>query len=294
MKFRKLGRTGLKVSEIGLGTEYLFRQPKKTVISVLDEAIKNGINYFDIVFNVSNYIDNISIALKDCRDDIILTCHLGTLDEDGRVRRSRNIKECEQSFLNTISKFGKDYIDIVNLQFVKEKEYESIIAQGGLLDLAKKLQEEGKARFIGISTHNASIGQKAVKSCYFDMVMNQVNFVNNGMTEREELLKNCREQNIGFIAIKPFAGGKLLQRNRTVAVAKYQSGGISLKKKMPKDITPIKCLSYVLSQPGVSTTLPGVKDVEELKEVLAYINASNEEKDYSAIIKEFEVINIQK
>ncbi|UCC19065.1 MAG: aldo/keto reductase, partial [Promethearchaeota archaeon] len=288
---RTLGRTGLKVSEIGLGTEYLFRQARKIVISVLQEAINNGINYFDIVFNVSNYIDNISTVLKDYRDDIIITCHLGSVDEDGRVRRSRNIDECEQTFLDTLSKFGKDYIDIVNLQFVKEREYESIISPRGLFDLAKKLQEEGKVKFIGLSTHSASIGQKAVRSGNFDVIMNQINFVNDGINEREELLKSCKGKNIGFIAIKPFAGGKLLQRNRTVTVAKYQSGGISLKKKMPKDISPIKCLNYVLSQHGVSTTIPGVKDTEELKEILAYFDASYEEKDFSAIINEFENIH---
>jgi len=289
MKFRILGRTELKVSEIGLGTEYLFRQPKNTVISVIFEAIKNGINYFDIVFNVSDYIDNISTAINDYRDEIILTCHLGSVDEDGKVRRTRNTEECERTFLNTLSKFGKGYIDIVNLQFVKVKDYESIMAPGGLLDLAKKLQKEGKARFIGISTHNVSIGQKAVKSGHFDMIMNQINFVNNGMTGRKAFLETCRKENIGLVAIKPFAGGKLLQRNRTVSIAKYQSGGISLKKKISWDITPIKCLSYTLSQTGVSTTIPGVKNVQELKENLAYLDASEEEKDFTNILNEFKI-----
>ncbi|MEE9379216.1 MAG: aldo/keto reductase [Candidatus Lokiarchaeia archaeon] len=289
MKFRKLGKTGLDISEIGLGTEYLFRQPKNTVISVIYEAIKNGINYFDIVFNVSDYIDNISTAINDYRDEIILTCHLGSVDEDGKVRRTRNTEECERTFLNTLSKFGKGYIDIVNLQFVKVKEYDSIIAPGGLLDLAKKLQKEGKAKFIGLSTHNTTIGQKAAISGHFDMIMNQINIVNNGMTEKEDFLETCRKENIGLVAIKPFAGGKLLQRNRTVSIAKYQSGGISLKKKIPQDITPIKCLSYTLSQTGVSTTIPGVKNVQELKENLAYLDASEEEKDFTNILNEFKI-----
>lgn len=161
MKMRKLGRTGLLVSEIGLGTEYLYRLPKKTVFSVIQEAIKNEINYFDIVFNVANYIDNISSAIKENKNDIILTCHLGSIDQEGKVRRTRNIEDCEKTILKTIKKFGKGYIDIINLQFVKEKEYEIIIAPGGLLDLAKKLREEGKANFIGMSTHNISIGIKA-------------------------------------------------------------------------------------------------------------------------------------
>ena len=286
---RKLGRTGLLVSEIGLGTEYLYRLPKKTVFSVIQEAIKNEINYFDIVFNIANYIDNISSAIKENKNDIILTCHLGSIDQEGKVRRTRNIEDCEKTILKTIKKFGKGYIDIINLQFVKEKEYEIIIAPGGLLDLAKKLREEGKANFIGMSTHNISIGIKAAHSGHFDMIMNQINIVNHGMVGREVLLDTCRNENVGFVAIKPFAGGKLLQKNRTVNIAKYQSGGINLKKKIPWDITPAKCLNYTLSQMGVSTTIPGVKNVEELKESLAYIIASDEEKDFSSIVKEFKI-----
>ncbi len=287
MKFRILGRTGLKVSEIGLGTEYLFSQPKETVSSVISEAIKNGINYFDIVFNVSKYVENISATIETHRDDIILTCHLGSIDQDGKVRRSRNVKECEQTIINTIEKFGKGYIDIVNIQFVKEKEYESILAPGGLLDLAKKLKEEGQAKFIGLSTHSISIGQKAVKSGNFDIIMNQVNIVNDSIPGRENFLKTCKKEGIGLVAIKPFAGGKLLQTNRTVYIAKYQSGGFNLKKKIPREITPIKCLNYTLSQTGVSTTIPGVKNTQELKENLAFLNASDEEKDFSNLVKDF-------
>ena len=118
--------------------------------------------------------------------------------------------------------------------------------------------------------------------------MNQINIANNSMSGREDFLESCRKENVGLVAIKPFAGGKLLQRNRTVNIAKYQSGGISLKKKIPKSITPIKCLNYVLSQNGVSTTVPGVKNVQELEELLAYVNASEEEREFASIIKTFD------
>ncbi|MFX1311559.1 MAG: aldo/keto reductase [Promethearchaeota archaeon] len=288
MKLRELGRTGLKVSEIGLGTEYLYGQSRETVISVIKKAIKNGINYFDLVFNVSNYIKNISAAIKDNRDDIIITCHLGSVEFEGKVRRTHNVKDCEKTILNSLSLLRKDYIDIINLQFVKEKQYESLIATGGLLDLAKKLQIEGKAKFIGISTHNNSLGLKAAKCGYFDVIMHQINIANDTISGRNDFLKACVKNNVGLVAIKPFAGGKLLQTNRTVHIAKYQTGGISLKKKIPKSSTPIKCLNYTLSQSGVSTTIPGVKSSQELNEVLAFLNASDEEKEFSTLLKEFE------
>ncbi|MFX1573514.1 MAG: aldo/keto reductase [Promethearchaeota archaeon] len=287
MNYRVLGKTGLKVSEIGLGTEYLYHQPRETVISVILKAIKNGINYFDLVFNVSEYIENISAGIKDHRDEVIIACHLGSIEYEGKVRRTRNVRDCEKAILNSLSLLKRDYIDIINLQFVKEKEYESLIARGGLLDIAKKLQREGKAKFIGLSTHNNSIGLKAVKSGHFDVIMHQINIANHAMSGREEFLEECVKNKVGLVAIKPFAGGKLLQTNRTVTIAKYQSGGISLKKKIPKNITPIKCLNYTLSHTSVSTTVPGVKSIQELDEILALLKASEKEKDFSMLIKEF-------
>lgn len=287
MNYRNLGKTGLKVSEIGLGTEHLYNQPKQTVISVVQEAIKNGINYFDIVFNISQYINNISAAIKDFRKELILTCHIGSIEKEGRVKRSRSIKDCERTILNSLKLLGKESIDIANIQFVKEKEYGKIIASDGLFDLAIRLQKEGKIRFIGISTHDFSVGLKAMKSDYFDTIMSPINIVNDCLEERNNLLKECEKKNRGLIAIKPYAGGKLLQKNQTVTIAKYQSGGISVKKKIPYYVTPARCISYVLSQPGISTTIPGVKNLEELTDLLSFMNATKEEKDFSTLIYDF-------
>ncbi|MFX0028380.1 MAG: aldo/keto reductase [Candidatus Hermodarchaeota archaeon] len=289
MKYRKLGRTQIEVSEIGLGTEYLYYEPKQIVVSVMQEAIKNGINYFDIIFNVSHYINNVSTAIKDYKEDIILTCHVGTIEIEGRAKRSRSIRACESALLNTLKLLGKESIDIVNIQFVKEKEYNEIISSKGLLGLALKLQKEGKVRYIALSTHDFSVGLKAIKSGYFDAIMSPINVVNNSLEERNTFLKESEKENIGLVAIKPFAGGKLLQKNRTVTIAKYQTGGISLKKKIPQYVTPAKCINYVLSQKSVSTTIPGIKNLQELHDLLSYIKATNEEKDFSTLIEDFNI-----
>lgn len=287
MKHRQLGKTGLSVSEIGLGTEYFFNQPKQTVVSVIQKAIENGINYFDIVFNVSQYIANISTAINDFKDNVILCCHLGSIEKEGKVQRSRNIEICERTILNTLRLLGKDSIDIINIQFVKLKEYAEVISPEGLLGLAVELQKEGKVRFIGMSTHDFEIGLKAIKSGYFDIVMSPINVVNDSMEERNRLLKISEKENKSLVAIKPFAGGRILQKNRIVTIAKYQTGGINLKKKIPLYVTPIKCINYVLSQPGVSTTVPGVKNLQELKEILAFIHATEDEKDFTQLLKDF-------
>ena len=288
MEYRKFGNTGLDVSVIGLGTEYLHRQSRETVVSVIQRAIDCGVNYIDLVFNFSELIENIAVGIEGKREKVILTGHLGSGEKNGRYYKTRKVNECEEIFNNTLSKLNTDHIDVANLHFVKnQKEYDIVKAKGGVLDLALRLKEEGKARLVGISTHDTSVAIQAAESGKIDVIMIQVNMANNAMPGRNEMLATCAREEIGLVAMKIFAGGKLLQRNRTVNIAAYQTGGKSLKKKISPLITPVQCISYTLSQMGVCTVVPGAKNVNELNESLAYLNANDEEKDFSALMVDF-------
>jgi len=288
MQYKKLGNTGLYVSVIGLGTEYLLSQNRDTVISVINKAIDFGLNYFDIVFNITNFLDNISAEIKDKREKIILTGHLGSGEKNRKYYKTYNVKECEKIFKKLLSKLNTDYIDIANLHNVRnENQYKKVISSGGLLELALRLKEEGLVRFIGISTHDVSIAKNVAKTGIIDVIMIQVNIANNAMPGRSEMLAMYEKEGIGIVAMKVFAGGKLLQRNRTVNIAAWRTGGMRLKKKISPSITPIKCISYALSQAGVCTVIPGVKNVDELNDAIAYLNATDEEKDFSELLTDF-------
>lgn len=88
---RDFGKTGLVVGEIGLGTEYLKRASKETVVSIVDKAIENGINYFDILFNFPVYLENFGVAFQDRRDRVILTSHLGSACRNGQYFKTRSM-----------------------------------------------------------------------------------------------------------------------------------------------------------------------------------------------------------
>jgi len=288
MIFKELGKTGLKVSEIGLGTEYLFDQPKDVVESVILNAIENEINYFDVLFSVTNYIGKMASILRKYRDDIIITGHIGATELNSRPKRTRSIKESKIAFSRLLNLLKIDYVDIINIQFVKMNEYENMIKPGGLMELAISIQEEGKAKYLGLSTHDTSVAEQAIKTGKFDTIMFPINLVNHGLPGRSELMKNCNKNNIGLIAIKPFAAGRLLIQNRTVNFAKYQTGGISLKRKIPKELTSSQCINYVNSLNGVSVVLAGVKSVDELRENLKYSNPQERKRDFSSMIEFFQ------
>ncbi len=109
---------------------------------------------------------------------------------------------------------------------------------------------------------------------------------NNAMEQRNRALLICEQNGVGVIAMKPFGGGRLLMEG-SVSFAGYHRGGKGLKKKISDPISPIQCLHYVLSQPGVNVVLPGVKNIEELNGVLGYLKATTEERDYSEVLKSF-------
>ena len=287
MNYNILGRTNLKVSEIGLGTEYLFDQKKLVVESVIREAIEQGINYFDALFSVEHFLKKIALGLKDKREEIIITGHLGTSELNEKPKRNRNIKQSKVAFLNLLKNLQISHVDIINIQFVKANEYEQIFKPNGLVDLAVSFQQEGKANFIGLSTHNVTVAKQAIETDKFDMIMFPYNLVNHNLPGREDIQRLCKKNNIGLIAIKPFVAGRILQANRTVNIAKYQTGGISMKIKNPPDISTSICLNYIKKLSSISAILMGVKSVEELKDNLSYSQINSDEIDYIPFINTY-------
>lgn len=286
---RQLGKSGVKVGEIGLGTEHLKTASSKVIQSVVDLAVQEGINYFDLLFNMTGYLQNFGIAFKPYRDQLVLATHLGSSERNGQYFKTRNVLECEKIFNHALKQLDTSYVDIANVHYVKDmKEYLEISKKDGVLDLAERLKSQGKARLIGISTHDVQVVQEVSKNGRFDSVTFHVNFANNALPKRNEALAACARQGVAVVAMKPFAGGTMLMKNETVRISAIRKGGgKTVKFKIPQEMTTTRCLSYVLSQIGVSTVIPGVKNLQELKEITAYSNSTVEQKDYSEIIAGF-------
>ncbi len=288
MEYRKLGRTGLDVSAIGLGgAQYMEILPPKLVVSIVQEALDNGINYIDL-FSANPHIrDKIGLALKGKREKVIVTAHLGVSEKHGQYCRTRDVGECSRFFIDFLSRLQTDWVDILMLHFIDlENDYESAF-NGGILQLAQKYQSEGKARFIGMSSHDLDVSLKAVKSGQIDVLMYPINITNNAMPDRDKLLHACITEEVGLVAMKPFAGGTLLRESTAVFTDSLSSGWRSFHRKQAISATPIQCISYVLSQAGVSTVVPGIRSVAELQETLHFLNASPEEKNFDSLVENF-------
>lgn len=287
MRYRKLGRTGAEVGIIGLGAEYLEFVSRETVVSVVDEAVARGVNYIDLFMSSPDVRDNFGIALQNRRHRVMIAGHLGAALKHGQYCRSRDKTVSTEFFTDLLTRLQTDYIDVLMLHFLDEPDdYKVVFGSGGLLDLALKLKKEGKARLIGMSGHRVPVALDAVNSGRIDVLMFPVNpafdalpgeltleAAKQGVTRdrlgptRKELYQACAVRGVGLVAMKPYGGGVLFSSANPSSIV----------------LTPVQCLNYALSQPGVSTVIPGCKNAAEMKAALAFLEASDEEKDYSAI-----------
>ena len=98
MQYRTLGRTGLRVSEIGLGGEWFNGLSQEESTAIVDTAIENGINYIDVFMPQAPTRDHLGAALKGHRDKFIIQGHLCTIHEEGQYTRTRDIEKTKHSF----------------------------------------------------------------------------------------------------------------------------------------------------------------------------------------------------
>ena len=287
MEYSKLGRTGLDVSVIGIGTEHMRGQPRETVVATLRAAVERGVNYFDIIFAMPEYLEQMGDGFRGLRERVLLAAHLGSTDKGGQYYKTRTVKRCERAHLEVLRCLGTEYVDVLWLHnFNAANDWERA-SRSGFLDLSSQLREEGRARFLGISGHYHGIMERAIKSGLVDLIMLPVNLFNHAMPGRSDLLDLCTRQNIGVVAMKPFGGGKLLTKRGTLRVPKYQTSGEAFQVKIAGQVTPAQCLSYVLAQRGVSVALPGVKNEAELAAALHTLDASEAERDFSGLLSSF-------
>ncbi len=288
MEYRTLGRTGWRVSAVSLGTEYLINLPREHVAGVVGEAIRAGVNYFDLFFANPDFRDNMGAAFAGQRQRVHLTAHLGAIDVNGQYDKTRDPALAETMFHDFLARYRTDYVDVLFLHNIdSQDDYAEVMRAGGLRDLALRLRGSGKARTIGFSGHTVATARQAVESGVVDVLMFPINLAGHAVPGRRELCQTCAERGIGLVAMKPYAGGRLLRQEPQLAIESWQSGGGKMELERRAAITPLQCLAYVLAQPGLSAIVPGCKDLEQLAAAQAVWQATAAERDFSQVLSSF-------
>ena len=158
MRYRALGNTGLMVSEIGLGAEWLERHNAEEVKAVIDCCEAQGINILDCWMSEPNVRSNIGAAIAGKRERWIIQGHFGSTWQNGQYVRTREMDKVQPAFEDLLNRLGTDYIDLGMIHFVDEEAEFHRIMEGEFLAYVKEQKARGVIRHIGLSTHNPKVG----------------------------------------------------------------------------------------------------------------------------------------
>lgn len=291
MRYRELGKTGLKVSEIGLGAEWLERHNAEEVKAVIDCCESYGINILDCWMSEPNVRTNIGKALEGKRDRWIIQGHFGSTWQNGQYVRTREMDKVRAAFEDLLTRLGTEYIDLGMIHFVDEETEFRRIMDGEFLDYVKEQKAKGVIRHIGMSTHNPRVAKLAALSGEIEMILFSINPAFDMLPasedlntyfaeayeenlggidpERRELYQICEQRGVGITVMKGYAGGRLFS-------AQTSPFGVAL--------TPVQCIHYALTRPAVASVLAGYDMPEHVKAAVAYETASEEEKDYASVL----------
>ncbi len=291
MKYRQLGKTGLSVSEIGLGGEWLERHSTQECVQVVDECERLGINILDCWMSNPKVRSDLGTALQGRREKWIIQGHIGSTWQNGQYVRTRDVNKCKEAFEDLLTRLGTDYIDLGMIHYVDETEEWNRLQDSDFLKYVYELKAQGKIRHIGMSTHNPVVAKAAAESGVIEMMLFSVNpafdmmppteniddyFADEMKTdnigiapERVELYNTCERNGIGITVMKGYAGGRLFDEKRSPFGVK---------------LTPVQCLHYCLTRPAVAAVMAGIESAEQAREAAAYETATEEEKDYATVL----------
>jgi predicted aldo/keto reductase-like oxidoreductase len=198
MRSIELGDTGLVVSEVGFGGIPIQRLSGHGAVNVVRRCLDLGITFLDTANAYTTSEERIGEAISGRRDDLILATKT----------QARDAKGVAKHLALSLGRLGVETIDLYQFHCVsKEEEYEKVLAPGGPLDVVRQAQASGAVRHVGLTSHSMEIALKAVRSGRFETVMFPFNFIANEAAQ--ELIPLALERGVGFIAMKPLAGGAL-------------------------------------------------------------------------------------
>ena len=230
MEYITLGKTGLKISRLGFGGIPIQRVDAVTTKELVQSMVEKGINYIDTARGYTVSEGFLGEALEGVRDKFVLATKSMARTKEAMA------KDIDISLKN----LRTDYIDLYQIHNIPVGELDAVQAPGGALEALMEAREAGKIGHIGLTAHSIETFEKAVELPWVETIMFPYNIVEQ---QGKELIHKCAENNIGFIAMKPLAGGAI--EDATLA------------------------LRYICSNPDVSVVIPGMYDLKEIDQNMA-------------------------
>ena len=227
MQYVNFGTTGLQISRLGFGGIPIQRIDQPGTRELLIAAHKAGINYIDTAraYTVSEAWIGQSLEEAGLRDDFILATKCRALTK----------ADMEAEIATSLKNLRTDHIELFQFHNPSLDGLKTILAPGGAMEALLEAKARGIVGHIGITVHLAAVFEAALDIPEIETIMFPYNIVEQ---QGRELIDRCAAAGKGFIDMKPLAGGAI------------EDGRLALR--------------YVLSNPAVTVSIPGMATVEEL------------------------------
>ena len=227
MEYRILGKTGLRISRLGFGGIPIQRIDAEGTKALMPQLMASGVNYIDTARGYTVSESYLGQALEGIREHFVLATK----------SMARDCFGMEKDIETSLNNLRTDYIDLYQVHNPTMAQLEQIIAPGGALEALRSAKAAGKIGHIGLTAHSLAVFEKALELDWVETIMFPYNIVEN---QGAELIRACREKNIGFVCMKPLAGGAL--ENATLA------------------------LRYIAQNEDVTVVIPGMADTAEISQ----------------------------
>ena len=259
LSYRVLGKTGFKVTSVGFGCMVT------SDASVIEHAADMGINYFDTCrgYQHGNNERLVAAGLKGKRQNIYLSSKT-----DGETKQAA-LAELDTS----LRELATDHLDV---WYLHEKNIPSVPDE--LFEAQQIARQQGKIRFMGVSTHNAKeLVPYLVKKGATDVVLATFNFtMEKGVADA---MAQANEAGMGVVAMKVMAGG-----------FRRMKSGDPTASKLKREGAMLAALKWALKDPYVHTTIPGITDMDQLQENLKAMTESYSPREERLLAQQLDFI----
>ena len=232
MEYITLGKTGLRVSKMGFGGIPIQRVTAEEAKALLEAVEAAGVNYIDTARGYTVSEELIGQAIEGRRDKFVLATKSMARDREAMA------KDIETSLGN----LRTDYIDLYQIHNPSVQQLEQVCAPGGALEALLEAKEAGRIGHLGLTAHSLEVFQRALELEWVETVMFPYNIVEN---QGADLMEQAAEKNVGFIGMKPLAGGAI------------EDAALALR--------------YIAANPHVSVVIPGMYAPEEVAQNAAAV-----------------------
>ena len=233
MEYITFGKTGLKIARMGFGGIPIQKVDAAATRVLVERMAELGINYIDTARGYTVSEQFLGEALEGLRDKFVLA-----------TKSMSRTKEAMAADIDiSLGNLRTDYIDLYQVHNPSAADLDKVLAPGGALEALLEAKEAGKIGHIGITAHAMEVFERALELDWVETIMFPYNIVE---TQGEELIRRCTEKNIGFVCMKPLAGGAL------------EDADLALR--------------FIAADPNVSVVIPGMYDVKEIDQNLAAVS----------------------